>query len=228
MIIPTESTRMPGDEHFYKGNRELAKVFPYESGTIDNFSESSGFSNSSTTTVQDDRSKEIKANHNSQENTNQLGPSGRVNAKDNENLIIQGLANSPLFENPKLLWYVHTPEGEEFGPASGDIFLQWIKERRIGPLTNIWRQDWKNWQEAGKAIPQIKAFFESMNLVDDSLQIENSSAGQQYRPIDNREVGLTEKRNPGSPKSSLSFKIICSLLGLCVILLALLIFLLLR
>jgi hypothetical protein len=35
----------------------------------------------------------------------------------------------------------------------------WINERRIGPQTLVWREDWAAWQEAGRVFPELERIF---------------------------------------------------------------------
>lgn len=53
-----------------------------------------------------------------------------------------------VLADPQLVWYVRPPSGGQFGPATGDIMQQWLQEGRITPDTLVWREGWRDWQEA--------------------------------------------------------------------------------
>lgn len=62
----------------------------------------------------------------------------------------------PIAENPKVVWYVRPPSGGQYGPAEGDILSRWIDEGRVTPDTLVWREGWRDWQEARGVFPQLQ------------------------------------------------------------------------
>ena len=62
----------------------------------------------------------------------------------------------PVAENPRLQWFV-LPAGSstQFGPAMGEIFLDWIAAGRVAADSLVWRQDWPEWRRAGDVLPQL-------------------------------------------------------------------------
>ncbi len=63
------------------------------------------------------------------------------------------------FRDPRLVWYVRSLDNQQYGPATGDVMASWINERRIGPQTLVWREDWTAWQEAGRVFPELERVF---------------------------------------------------------------------
>ena len=61
--------------------------------------------------------------------------------------------------DPQLVWYVRSRDNQQYGPATGDVMAAWVNERRIGPQTLVWRQDWSGWQAAGRVFPELRRFF---------------------------------------------------------------------
>ena len=59
-------------------------------------------------------------------------------------------------ERPELKWYVRPADGGEFGPASGEVLLAWIEEKRIDHRTHLRRHDWINWQPASKIFSEFQ------------------------------------------------------------------------
>jgi hypothetical protein len=58
----------------------------------------------------------------------------------------------PIAENLAANWYVRPPSGGQYGPAAGDIFRQWLNERRVTPDSLVWREGWGDWQRADAAL----------------------------------------------------------------------------
>ncbi len=61
----------------------------------------------------------------------------------------------PLDEAPNAVWYVRPPGGGQFGPAPGDVMRGWIAEGRVAPEAIVWREGWRDWQEASAMFPQL-------------------------------------------------------------------------
>jgi hypothetical protein len=77
----------------------------------------------------------------------------------------------PIAEAPDMIWYVRPPSGGQFGPASGELMRTWLSEGRVGVESLVWREGWRDWQEAGKVFPklrgsQIMDFLEAAPVVN--------------------------------------------------------------
>jgi hypothetical protein len=74
----------------------------------------------------------------------------------------------PIAEAPEMIWYVRPPTGGQFGPASGVIMRTWIVEGRVSADSLVWREGWRDWQEAGKVFPQLRG-NDFMQFLDSNL-----------------------------------------------------------
>jgi len=63
---------------------------------------------------------------------------------------------NPILQDQTVVWYVQSPGGEPYGPATGEVINTWIQERRIGPTMLVWREGWNNWMEANKVFPELE------------------------------------------------------------------------
>ena len=63
---------------------------------------------------------------------------------------------NPILQDQSVVWYVQSPGGEPYGPATGEVISTWIQERRIAPTMLIWREGWSNWLEANKVFPELE------------------------------------------------------------------------
>ena len=90
----------------------------------------------------------------------------------------------PLSEGGDVVWYVRPPSGGQFGPATPDIMRSWIDQGRVSPDSLVWREGWRDWQEAGEVFPQLGAGQQ----VSPFRQFEHASApaGQAASPTAQR------------------------------------------
>lgn len=51
-------------------------------------------------------------------------------------------------------WYVRPPSGGQYGPATTQTLLDWIKQRRITADSLVWREGLENWIIARDLIPE--------------------------------------------------------------------------
>lgn len=65
------------------------------------------------------------------------------------------LGIDPIAEAPQAVWYVRPRTGGQYGPAPGDIFRQWIAQRRVTADALVWRDGWTDWRLAGEVLPQL-------------------------------------------------------------------------
>ena len=62
-------------------------------------------------------------------------------------------AVDPLIE--EATWYVRPATGGQFGPANSEIMRIWLAEGRIAADTLVWRDGWRDWQEARSVFRQV-------------------------------------------------------------------------
>ncbi len=63
----------------------------------------------------------------------------------------------PLAEDPNAVWYVRLANGGQYGPAGADVMRSWLDEGRVAPDALVWREGWRDWQEASSVFPQLGA-----------------------------------------------------------------------
>lgn len=64
-------------------------------------------------------------------------------------------ARDPLSEAAGVVWYVRPSSGGQFGPAAPEVMRAWLVEGRIAPDALVWREGWRDWQQAGSVFPQL-------------------------------------------------------------------------
>jgi hypothetical protein len=60
-----------------------------------------------------------------------------------------------LSEDPNAVWYVRSPTGGQFGPASNEVMRTWIQEGRIGVQSFVWRAGWADWLAADRVFDTL-------------------------------------------------------------------------
>jgi hypothetical protein len=60
-----------------------------------------------------------------------------------------------LAEAGDMVWYVRPPSGGQYGPAASSVMRGWIQEGRVSTDSLVWREGWRDWQEAGRVFPQL-------------------------------------------------------------------------
>lgn len=99
-----------------------------------------------------------------------------------------GRIQDPLADPAEVVWYVRPPSGGQFGPAHGDLMRAWISEGRVTPDSLVWREGWRDWQEAQSVLPQF-----STSEVEPEL--EAMIAEEVFSPKIGTERRTTRKRS---------------------------------
>ena len=68
----------------------------------------------------------------------------------------QDVPADPLTEAGDVVWYVRPPSGGQYGPATVKLMRQWLAEGRISPDTLVWREGWRDWQQASAVFHQLR------------------------------------------------------------------------
>ena len=63
--------------------------------------------------------------------------------------------DDPIAQAPGAMWYVRIANGEQFGPAQGDLMQRWLNEGRVAGDSLVWREGWAEWATAGKVFRQL-------------------------------------------------------------------------
>jgi len=69
--------------------------------------------------------------------------------------------DDPIAEQPAAIWYVRPPGGAQYGPARGEVMRKWLSEGRVSGDSLVWREGWTDWQTAGELFPQLKGASEA-------------------------------------------------------------------
>jgi hypothetical protein len=65
-------------------------------------------------------------------------------------------ASDPFADASDIVWYVRPPTGGQYGPATATIMRQWLSEGRISPDSLVWREGWRDWQQASAVFAQLR------------------------------------------------------------------------
>jgi|GEM_PF-2341399 serine/threonine protein kinase len=65
------------------------------------------------------------------------------------------LTPAPVEDLFSPIWYLRTPDGQEYGPVSKQELDQWVAEGRVGNDYFVRRADWPDWQDAGSVFGQL-------------------------------------------------------------------------
>ncbi len=91
----------------------------------------------------------------------------------------------PLSEAPDMVWYVRPPSGGQYGPAPGQTMRAWVEEGRVPPDSLVWREGWRDWQQASATFAQLRTDEESEQLAaigSRSVLPGKTAGGRQDRP----------------------------------------------
>jgi hypothetical protein len=75
----------------------------------------------------------------------------------------------PLSGAEDVVWYVRSPSGNQYGPTSPANMRTWIAERRITPDSLVWREGWRDWQEAQSVFPELAENADAVPEVESIL-----------------------------------------------------------
>jgi hypothetical protein len=72
-------------------------------------------------------------------------------------LLTQAPATPPPTPPEPTAWYIRPASGGQFGPASDEVFAQWIAEGRVSADSWVWRNGWTDWKAGGEALREYGA-----------------------------------------------------------------------
>jgi len=75
-------------------------------------------------------------------------------------------STATLLSDPNAVWYIQVPHGPQYGPATGAVIENWIKERRVSPNMLVWKEGWNHWLEAKNAFPDLLQLFSSSPKIE--------------------------------------------------------------
>jgi hypothetical protein len=102
--------------------------------------------------------------------------------------------SDPLAEKSEVVWYVRPPTGGQYGPGTSEIIRGWLAEGRISADTLVWREGWRDWQEAGSVFPQLNPALANplaaLNIPAGPMAIPQRSATLSPSPARNVPNGI--------------------------------------
>ena len=119
---------------------------------------------------------------------------------------MQARAADPFVEAGDVVWYVRPPSGGQYGPATSKLMRQWLAEGRISPNTLVWREGWRDWQQASDVFHQLRLNHPAADI---------TTADGQYMAADASLAG--QLSTPRTPKNMLTFTTILIILTLIII-----------
>ena len=54
-----------------------------------------------------------------------------------------------------IVWYLRPASGGQFGPATEEVFQQWVADGRIAADCWVWRTGWPDWKAGGEALTLV-------------------------------------------------------------------------
>lgn len=84
-------------------------------------------------------------------------PANMANGK-NESLWSQSTPQATpraIAEAPKATWFVRPPSGGQYGPAAGEMLVEWIGQRRVTGDSLVWREGMAEWVLASTVLPEL-------------------------------------------------------------------------
>ena len=85
---------------------------------------------------------------------------------------------SLLDDEDDATWYVRPPSGGQYGPATGTVLREWIKEGRVASTALLWRDGWPQWRDASEALPEL-----ALHLPQGNTAPANPTASGALSPV---------------------------------------------
>ena len=121
------------------------------------------------------------------------------------------MAGDPLSESPGAVWYVRPASGGQFGPATADVMRGWLAEGRVGADTLVWREGWREWQEASATFPQLQP--------DEATEFFTGLSSGGITPSASTAGGSHVQPLPTQPRSNASSTVVIVVLVIAVLVL---------
>lgn len=137
---------------------------------------------------------------------------------------------APAATNEAIAWYVRPAAGGQYGPATADMFQQWVREGRVAADSWVWRTGWERWKAAGEVLTDSangRAAAVSHAPADVAFEPRslNSAVGSDIDPLDARQTeahraDLRRRRNRTRSLSLLLGIVALAMIALLVVVLA--------
>lgn len=80
-----------------------------------------------------------------------------------------------LLSDPDAVWYIQVKDGPQYGPVTGPVLENWIREQRVAPTMLVWKDGWSDWLEAANAFPNLAEFFQSAEQISVPPTLDGSA-----------------------------------------------------
>lgn len=121
--------------------------------------------------------------------------------------------SDPLADGTDVVWYIRPPSGGQYGPATADVMRKWIAEGRVSGDSLVWREGWRDWEEAASVFPQLA----SSDAIPDIESILADNTPTPQAPLQSGPaVWLDQSRPASQPRASTGspFVIMGALVGI--------------
>lgn len=141
-------------------------------------------------------------------------------------------------DEPAVLWYVRMASGEQFGPADTEVMQGWVAEGRVPADSWAWRTGWADWKSGREAVDFLSEPTTSAAAQPTSLPVAITSepTAMPAVPVNDIATDATAEKTSATVRYQLSKRnrearartVTFALGGLVVLLIAVLIFVLMR
>jgi hypothetical protein len=80
-------------------------------------------------------------------------------------------------------WYIRPAAGGQYGPATTELFQQWVSEGRVAADSWVWRTGWEQWKPAAEALARS---------ANGRAPVNHQSVGQAFEAGEPQATVLTE------------------------------------
>jgi hypothetical protein len=86
-----------------------------------------------------------------------------------------------ITSDPSAVWYVRRVSGEQYGPAQGMMFWQWVQEGRVPEDSHVWKQGWPEWKSAREWLARKEPLPQKAPQL--SLSSNRAAASPNFSPV---------------------------------------------
>ncbi len=94
-----------------------------------------------------------------------------------------------------MIWYVRPASGGQFGPAPGELMKTWLSEGRVSADSLVWREGWRDWQEAAQVFPKLRGnqiidFLDAAPVIAAAAPVAHAHRPKPRRASDHKQIAL--------------------------------------
>lgn len=105
-----------------------------------------------------------------------------------------GAPPAEITNEPTSVWYVRRASGEQYGPAQGLMFWQWVQEGRVPEDSHVWKQGWPEWKSAKEWLARKESAPQRAAMPQPSVQ--PAPARSSSRPGLGSSAGMPAAQSP--------------------------------